>query len=233
MQFSTVNLFPAPLHLDRIEVLRGPQGTLFGAGSEGGTIRVLTPEPRLQDYTACCRSEYASTDGDAPSDELGAAINGHISQGHAGFSAEHRLPARRWLGQSRRDPSNGASWSLFRTGRKPMCRVGRSPICRLQASPSPRRPITERPLRPRPGLSSLQATIGRPRAGPSHYRLSAYSMNSVRASPYAWVDYRESTAQRSATQVQDSANVVYDPNTPLQPTTRLLAVWRRPTGRRH
>src|SRR5579863_7660258 len=33
--------------LDRIEILRGPQGTLFGAGSEGGTVRYITSQPSL------------------------------------------------------------------------------------------------------------------------------------------------------------------------------------------
>ena len=33
--------------LNRVETLRGPQGTLFGAGSVGGTIRYITNQPKL------------------------------------------------------------------------------------------------------------------------------------------------------------------------------------------
>ena len=49
LNFGTVNPYPALFDLDRVEVLKGPQGTLFGAGSEGGTIRFITPEPSLDD----------------------------------------------------------------------------------------------------------------------------------------------------------------------------------------
>ena len=39
------NTTPMVFDLDRVEVLRGPQGTLFGAGAEGGTIRFIQPQP--------------------------------------------------------------------------------------------------------------------------------------------------------------------------------------------
>ncbi|HVN46951.1 MAG TPA: TonB-dependent receptor [Steroidobacteraceae bacterium] len=43
---------PRILDVDRIEVLRGPQGTLYGARSMGGTVRVLTKSPDLTGFSA-------------------------------------------------------------------------------------------------------------------------------------------------------------------------------------
>ena len=57
LQFGTVNPYPALFDLERVEVLKGPQGTLFGAGSEGGTSRFITPEPSLTVYQVYARSE--------------------------------------------------------------------------------------------------------------------------------------------------------------------------------
>ena len=40
--------------LNRTEVLRGPQGTLYGAGSMGGTIKLVTNPPKLDDLGRVC-----------------------------------------------------------------------------------------------------------------------------------------------------------------------------------
>lgn len=45
--------------IDRIEVLRGPQGTLFGSGTLGGLVRVLTKQPNLDEFEASLRVDFA------------------------------------------------------------------------------------------------------------------------------------------------------------------------------
>jgi iron complex outermembrane receptor protein len=46
-QLPNRNLDVYAADLNRIEVLEGPQGTLFGAGAEAGAIRYITNEPKL------------------------------------------------------------------------------------------------------------------------------------------------------------------------------------------
>ena len=47
----------------RVEVLRGPQGTLFGEGSMGGTIRVITNKPEATEFYGRLQGEISSVDG--------------------------------------------------------------------------------------------------------------------------------------------------------------------------
>jgi len=73
LSFGSFNAYPALFDLERVEVLRGPQGTLFGSGSEGGTVRFISPEPSLTRASAYARSEIAATSHGGPVYELGAA----------------------------------------------------------------------------------------------------------------------------------------------------------------
>jgi iron complex outermembrane receptor protein len=61
--------------LDRIEVLRGPQGTLYGASSQGGTVRVLTRDPDLSALGGKVDASYAFMEGGDPSRRIDAALN--------------------------------------------------------------------------------------------------------------------------------------------------------------
>jgi outer membrane receptor protein involved in Fe transport len=49
--------------LNRIEILRGPQGTLFGSGSMGGTVRLITNQPNLTQFQSTAQSVLSGTDG--------------------------------------------------------------------------------------------------------------------------------------------------------------------------
>jgi outer membrane receptor protein involved in Fe transport len=78
--------------LDRVEVLRGPQGTLFGAGSEGGTVRYITVQPSLTETSVYAKGETSYTQGGAPSYESGLAVGTPVVDGVFGirFSAWYR-----------------------------------------------------------------------------------------------------------------------------------------------
>ena len=73
--------------LDRVEVLRGPQGTLFGAGSEGGTVRYITTQPSLSRSSIYAKAETAFTQGGAASYEAGIAGGAPIIDGVLGVRA--------------------------------------------------------------------------------------------------------------------------------------------------
>jgi len=78
LAFNPDEALPKSFDIDRVEVLRGPQGTLFGAGSEGGTVRYITTQPSVNRSSIYARAEVATTDGGAPSYEGGVAVGGPL-----------------------------------------------------------------------------------------------------------------------------------------------------------
>ena len=61
--------------LNRVETLRGPQGTLFGSGSVGGTIRYITNQPRLGEYGGSLEAGLNQIDGGGVGGDLKGAVN--------------------------------------------------------------------------------------------------------------------------------------------------------------
>jgi outer membrane receptor protein involved in Fe transport len=71
--------------LERVEILRGPQGTLFGSTSEGGAVRFIPNAPSLNEYSHYTRAEASSTAHGDPSYEAGYAVGGPINEDKLGF----------------------------------------------------------------------------------------------------------------------------------------------------
>src|SRR5437763_6399360 len=95
----SVALFTPDLELfdlERFEVLRGPQGTLFGAGSDAGTVRYITKQPKLGAYEAYGDASLESPTGSGSSvgGSVRAAFNAPLGPNAAvHFVAyEHHLP---------------------------------------------------------------------------------------------------------------------------------------------
>jgi outer membrane receptor protein involved in Fe transport len=87
LAFNPDDALPKSFDIDRVEVLRGPQGTLFGAGSEGGTVRYITTAPSLTKSSIYGRSELSFTQGGEPSYEAGLAAGGPVIDGTLGARA--------------------------------------------------------------------------------------------------------------------------------------------------
>ncbi|WP_336980863.1 TonB-dependent receptor [Altererythrobacter fulvus] len=74
-QFFTGATLPRLFDIDRVEVLRGPQGTLYGDSSLGGTLRFITSKPTLGAVEGDASGELSFTEGGDANYRVGGAIN--------------------------------------------------------------------------------------------------------------------------------------------------------------
>jgi iron complex outermembrane recepter protein len=74
-QLPNRNLDIYAADLNRIEVLEGPQGTLFGAGAEAGVIRYITNEPKLDVTEGSVKAGYGTTAHGDPNSDVTAVLN--------------------------------------------------------------------------------------------------------------------------------------------------------------
>jgi iron complex outermembrane receptor protein len=62
-QNGKVVIDPSLYDLNRAEMLRGPQGTLYGAGSMGGTVKLVTNQPNIQAFHVSGEATVSETNG--------------------------------------------------------------------------------------------------------------------------------------------------------------------------
>jgi len=80
------------LDLERVELIRGPQGSLYGGGSIGGLLKMTTAKPRLDDASMVIGAMGTLTRGGSPGAEVDAVANLPIVAGEFGarLAAYHR-----------------------------------------------------------------------------------------------------------------------------------------------
>jgi len=81
-QLPNRNLDIYAADLNRIEVLEGPQGTLFGAGAEAGVIRYITNEPKLNTWEGDIKGSYGWTAHGDHNDSVQAVLNVPLIDDH-------------------------------------------------------------------------------------------------------------------------------------------------------
>ena len=75
MQFPGRNVDIFVADMSRIEVLEGPQGTLFGGGAEAGALRYITNKPKLNTFEGNVEAGYGFTEHGGTNSSLVAVLN--------------------------------------------------------------------------------------------------------------------------------------------------------------
>jgi outer membrane receptor for ferrienterochelin and colicin len=139
-QLPNRNLDIYTADLNRIEILAGPQGTLYGAGAEAGVIRYITNQPRLDTFEANFKAGYGVTASGDPNSDITGVINFPLIAEKMAARGElqryarrlqrqrtgdlhpqehrHRHPLRQLPGRERRLPGWPAEQRLLRTARE-------------------------------------------------------------------------------------------------------------------
>ncbi len=87
MQFPARNVDIYMVDMDRVEVLEGPQGTLFGGGAEAGAIRYITNKPKLDTFEGKAEASYGFTEGGADNSAANLTLNLPIISGKLAIRA--------------------------------------------------------------------------------------------------------------------------------------------------
>ena len=87
------NPTPRFIDIERVEALRGPQGTLYGASSQSGTLRVITNKPQAGAFDAWTEVQVSDTSSGSTGYDLSAMVNiplgsDRVALRLVGFAAE-------------------------------------------------------------------------------------------------------------------------------------------------
>jgi iron complex outermembrane recepter protein len=112
---ETPIFFPMPLYdIDRVEVLRGPQGTLYGSGAEAGTIRLIPARPQFDRVSGEVQAEGSAIESAAQFNNWNRSVRGILNlpvtstlavrivastQHYGGFITNNNLVERQGNGQ--------------------------------------------------------------------------------------------------------------------------------------
>ena len=75
VQFPGRNLDINAVDMERIEVLEGPQGTLYGGGAQAGALRYITNKPKLDKTEGVVDASYGITSGGDPNSSASGVLN--------------------------------------------------------------------------------------------------------------------------------------------------------------
>src|SRR6202021_3246445 len=75
---------PKIVDVQQVEVLRGPQGTLFGAASLSGVVRFISNKPDLDNFSGTVQTTGSSTDHGGTSEDVYGGLNAPLADGKLG-----------------------------------------------------------------------------------------------------------------------------------------------------
>jgi len=97
-----------PFDLERVEVLRGPQGTLYGSGSLAGTIRLVSRAPVMNEFEGFIDAGYTSVDDGDTGYSLKGVLNIPISDDTlAARVVAYQIDEAGWIDNLSDGPGNG------------------------------------------------------------------------------------------------------------------------------
>lgn len=99
--------------IDRVEFLRGPQGTLYGEGAMGGTIRIITNKPDTHEYSASVRTSLGFIQNGEAEYSADGMVNIPVIEDTLGLRVVlHDRKDGGWIDWYRADPLTGANLGL-------------------------------------------------------------------------------------------------------------------------